>query len=138
MKEPISSWHEVVKQNDAELLKSILEKKAVFHSPILFKPQKGRKVVMAYLLSASKMFENTNFHYVKELVHENEAVLEFNAEIDGIKIDGVDIISWNDAGEITEFKVMIRPLTAIEKVGEKMKAQLESMSLWDKLKLKVS
>lgn len=92
---------------------------------------------MAYLLSAANMFEGTGFHYVKELVGENEAVLEFNATIDGIEIDGVDIITWNEDGKITEFKVMLRPFKAIEKVGEKMKANLESMSLWDKLKLKL-
>lgn len=137
MQEPISSWHKVVKTLDAKLLKSILHKDAIFYSPILFKPQKGRKLVMAYLLSASKMFEETGFHYVKELIGKNEAVLEFNAEIEGIVIDGIDIISWNDEGLITEFKVMIRPLKAIEKVGEKMKTQLENMSLWDKLKLKL-
>lgn len=128
----------MVEGNDAKLLKSILDKNAVFHSPILFTPQKGQKKVMAYLLSASKMFEGTGFHYVKELVNEHEAVLEFNAEIDGIQVDGVDIITWNSQGKITEFKVMIRPLKAIEKVGQKMKAQLESMSLLDKLKLKLS
>ena len=138
MNEPISCWHEVVTTSDAELLESILDKEAVFHSPILFKPQRGRKMVMAYLLSAAKMFEGTGVHYVKELVQEREAVLEFNAEIDGIQIDGVDIISWNEEGQITEFKVMLRPLKSIEKVGEKMKAQLESISLWDKIKLKMS
>ncbi|MEO9482939.1 MAG: nuclear transport factor 2 family protein [Ekhidna sp.] len=137
MKEPLSSWHEVVKNNDAKLLKSILAKEAVFYSPILFKPQKGRKTVMTYLLSAAKMFEDTGFHYVKELVTEKEAVLEFNAIIDGIQIDGVDIISWNKEGKITEFKVMLRPSKAIETVGKKMKAYLESMSLLDKLKLKL-
>lgn len=137
MKNPLSDWHEVVKTNDAKLLKSILDKEVVFHSPIRFKPQQGRKLVMGYLLSAAKMFDGNGFHYVKELTSETEAVLEFNAEIDGIIIDGVDIITWNNDGKITEFKVMIRPLKAIEKVGEKMKAQLENMSLWDKLKLKL-
>lgn len=133
----ISSWHEVVRNHDAELLKSILHKEAVFYSPILFKPQKGRKQVMTYLLSAAKMFSDTNFHYVKEVISERDAVLEFNAEIDGIQIDGVDIISWNENNQITEFKVMLRPFKAIEKVGEKMKAELENMSLWDKLKSKL-
>ncbi|MEP1034120.1 nuclear transport factor 2 family protein [Ekhidna sp.] len=137
MKNPISSWHQVVKTNDAKLLKSILDKEAIFYSPILFKAQKGRKIVMGYLLSAAKMFEGTGFHYVKELISESDAVLEFNAEIDGIMIDGVDIISWNEDGKIIEFKVMIRPSKAIEKVGEKMKAQLENMNLWDKLKLQL-
>ncbi|WP_421763733.1 nuclear transport factor 2 family protein [Ekhidna sp.] len=138
MNELLNNWHEVVKNGDAKLLKSILNKKAVFYSPILFKPQKGRKVVMAYLLSAAKMFNDAGFHYVKEVVNQKEAVLEFNAEIDGIHIDGVDIITWNEQGLITEFKVMIRPLKAIEKVGEKMKSHLEDMTLWDKLKLKMT
>lgn len=126
-----------MKQSDAKLLKDILTKDAVFYSPIVFKPQKGRKLVMAYLLSAAKMFDGTGFHYVRELISENEAVLEFNATIDGIEIDGVDIITWNEDGKITEFKVMLRPFKAIEKVGEKMKANLEGMSLLDKLKLKL-
>lgn len=138
MDEVISNWHKVVKNHDNKLLKSLLDKDAVFYSPILFKPQKGRKIVMAYLLAASKMFEDARFHYVKEVVNKREAVLEFNAEIDGLLIDGVDIITCNEEGKITEFKVMLRPLKAIEKVGEKMKAQLGNMSLWDKLKLKVS
>ncbi|WP_425389511.1 nuclear transport factor 2 family protein [Ekhidna sp.] len=135
MEEVLSKWHEVVQKQDAKLLKSILDKDAVFYSPILFKPQTGRKKVMVYLLSAARMFEGTNFHYVKEVVNEREAILEFNAEIDGIHIDGVDIISINENGLISEFKVMIRPLKAIEKVGEKMKTFLEDMSFWDKLKL---
>ncbi|MEP0985811.1 nuclear transport factor 2 family protein [Ekhidna sp.] len=138
MNELLTNWHKVVKHGDAKLLKSILNKEAVFYSPILFKPQKGRKLVMAYLLSAAKMFNDANFHYVKEVVNQKEAVLEFNAEIDGIQIDGVDIITWNEQGLITEFKVMIRPLKAIEKVGEKMKSHLEDMTLWDKLKLKMT
>ena len=137
MTKPISSWHKVVESKDADMLKSILHKEATFYSPILFKPQKGRKMVLAYLLSASNMFEGSRFHYVKELISEKEAILEFNAEIDGIKIDGVDIISWDEEGKITEFKVMLRPLKALEKVGEKMKEQLEGMSMWEKLKLKL-
>ena len=137
MDNPINSWHQVVETNDTKLLRSILHKEAVFHSPILFKPQKGQKLVSAYLLAASKVFEGNGFHYVKELVSDNDAILEFNVEIDGIQIDGVDIITWNDAGKIIEFKVMLRPFKAIEKVGQKMKEQLESMSLWDKLKLKI-
>ncbi|SNS45009.1 hypothetical protein SAMN05421640_0194 [Ekhidna lutea] len=138
MNELLSSWHEVVKHHDAKLLKTILDKDAVFFSPILFKPQKGRKKVMIYLLSAAKMFKDAQFHYVKEIVGERDAMLEFNAIIDGIHIDGVDIITWNEEHKITEFKVMIRPSKAIEKVGEKMMAHLQDMSLWDKIKLKLS
>lgn len=134
----LEKWHQVVETQDLKLLKSLIAKDAVFYSPLLFKPQKGKTKVFGYLSAASKMFEGSGFHYVKEIANTDTAVLEFNAEIDAILIDGVDIISWNEAGQITEFKVMIRPLKAIQKVGEKMKALLEEMSLWDKIKLKVS
>lgn len=138
MSNPIKDWHTVVQQKDYKLLKSLLHKNAVFYSPLVFKAQEGRALALAYLTAASNMFEGTGFHYVKEVIGENEAVLEFNAQIDGIQIDGVDIITWDQDGKITEFKVMLRPFKAIEKVGEKMKAQLESMTLWDKLKLKIN
>lgn len=137
MNKLISSWHEVVKHNDAKLLKSILDKNAIFYSPILFKPQQGRNIVMSYLLSAAKMFEYANFQYVKEIVGEQDAMLEFHAEIDGIIINGVDIITWNRDDKIIEFKVMVRSGKAIEKVGEKMLENLREMSVWDKLKLKM-
>ena len=138
MNSVIKDWHAVVRDRDYKLLKSLLHKEAIFYSPIVFKPQKGRSLALAYLSAASNMFEGTGFHYVKEIVGESEAILEFNAEIDSIQIDGADIISWNAEGKITEFKVMLRPLKAIEVVGQKMKAQLENMTLWDKLKIKFS
>lgn len=116
----------------------MIAKDAIFYSPLLFKPQKGKTKVLGYLSAASKMFQGSNFHYIKEIIGQQEAVLEFNAEIDNIIVDGVDIISWNKEGQITEFKVMIRPFSAIQKVGEKMKALLEEMSLWEKVKLKFS
>ena len=136
--EVLEKWHKVVAKQDLKLLKSMLAKDAVFYSPLLFKPQKGKAKVLGYLSAASKMFEGTEFHYVKEVIGEQEAVLEFNAKIDDILIDGVDIISWNQEGQITEFKVMIRPFSAVQKVGEKMKELLDQMSLWEKVKLKVS
>lgn len=136
--EIIKKWHQVVNEQDIKLLKSILAKEAIFYSPLLFKPKKGKAQVAAFLMAAAKMFEGNDFHYVKEIIGSNEAMLEFNATIDGILVDGVDIITWNNDEKITEFKVMIRPFTAVEKVGEKMKALLEEMSFWDKIKLKVS
>lgn len=77
-----------------------------------------------------------SFQYVKEIQDKNEAVLEFNSVVDGIVIDGIDMITWNEEGLITEFKVMIRPLKAIEKIREKMLEHLESLSTLDKLKMK--
>lgn len=89
-------------------------------------PQRGRPVTTLYLSAAFKVFFNQTFHYVRELVGSHDAVLEFEVEIDGIAVNGVDMIRWNDAGQIVEFKVMIRPLKAInlihQKMGEMIKA----------------
>jgi len=138
MKSPLEAWHDVVKTGDVKILDKILAKDVVFFSPIVFKPQEGKAITKAYLTAAFKTFEGTGFHYVKELVEEREAILEFNTEIDGVMIDGVDIITWNEQGKITEFKVMVRPFRAIEKVGEKMKEQLSKLGTMDKLKLGAS
>lgn len=134
----LDKWHQVAENGDLKLLKSILAKDATFYSPLLFKPKHGKAQVAGFLMAAAKMFEGNGFHYVKEVIGEYDAVLEFNATIDGILVDGVDIITWNEQGLITEFKVMIRPFSAVQKVGEKMQSQLENMSLWDKMKLKMS
>lgn len=134
MKNPIQDWHKLLKNGDVKSLGKLLHKDVIFYSPLLFKPQKGKSVTKMYLSAAFKMFENTGFEYVKELVSDANAVLEFTATIDGIIVNGVDIISWNEEGLITEFKVMIRPFRAIEKVGERMKSELQNMSLIDKLK----
>ncbi len=134
MKSPIQDWHHQLRSGDMKSLGKILDKNVVFHSPLVFKPQKGKTITKIYLNSAFKMFESAGFEYVKEVISERNAILEFTATIDGIIINGVDIISWNDNGLITEFKVMIRPFRAIEKVGEKMKSELENMSLLNKLK----
>ncbi len=138
MKSPLESWHQIVTNGETTILKEILDKEVAFFSPIVFKPQKGKAITTAYLKAAVNVFANSGFHYVKEMISEGEVILEFNAEIDGVLIDGVDIITWNEQGKITEFKVMIRPLRAIEKVGEKMKEQLEEMRTLDKLKIGAS
>ena len=134
MKTPIHDWHQLLQNGDKKSLGKLLHKDVIFYSPLLFKPQKGRSIAQVYLSSAFKMFENTGFEYVKEVVSDTHAMLEFTATIDGIIVNGVDIISWNEEGLITEFKVMIRPFRAIEKVGEKMKSELQNMGLVDKLK----
>ena len=133
---PISDWHKIVESKDPKGLDSILDSKCIFYSPIVFAPQKGKSLTKMYLTAAMKVFKAAgNFHYIKEVEQGNNAVLEFNSTIDGITIDGIDMITWNDQGRITEFKVMLRPFRAIEKMGEKMKAELESQSTFQKMKV---
>ncbi|AMO73132.1 hypothetical protein AZE99_00040 [Sphingorhabdus sp. M41] len=102
---------------------------AVFHSPVVHTPQSGKPMVVAYLSAADLVLANDSFRYVREIVDEsqNMAMLEFELELDGIHVNGVDIISWNDQGKIQDFKVMVRPLKAINKVWEEMGKMLEKM-----------
>jgi hypothetical protein len=122
----LARWHAYMEGgSDPALLADLLADDAVFHSPVVHTPQAGKPVVMAYLVAASHVLGNDKFHYVRELVDGNEMMLEFVTELDGITINGVDIIRWNDDGKISDFKVMVRPLKAINKVWEMMAAQLE-------------
>ncbi|MBF6602408.1 MAG: nuclear transport factor 2 family protein [Sphingorhabdus sp.] len=102
---------------------------AVFHSPVVHTPQVGKPIVMAYLSAAETVLGNDSFRYVREIVDDgaNMAMLEFMLELDGIEVNGVDIITWNEDGLIQDFKVMVRPLKAINKVWEEMGKMLEKM-----------
>lgn len=125
---PIDHWHQAVRDMDATVLDRILADDVIFHSPVLHTPQEGRALTTMYLVAAMVSFQDADFHYVKEIVGDRQACLEFMAEIDGITINGVDIISWNDRGLITEFKVMVRPAKGLGKLQETMKAMLDRLN----------
>ncbi|MEP2025753.1 MAG: nuclear transport factor 2 family protein [Reichenbachiella sp.] len=134
---PLTQWHLMLESKDLSQLDQLIDEKCIFHSPIVFKPQEGKRLTVMYLTAAFQMFSQADyFKYIKEIVQDRNAMLEFNAAIDGILIDGIDLITWNESGRITEFKVMVRPLKAIDLIKEKMLAQLSSLSTIDKLKLK--
>ncbi|MEQ8410387.1 MAG: nuclear transport factor 2 family protein [Erythrobacter sp.] len=122
----LARWHAYMEGgSDPAVLSDMLADDAVFHSPVVHTPQAGKAKVMAYLTAASDVFGNGSFRYVREVVDGDEMMLEFVAEMDGITVNGVDIIRFGDDGKITDFKVMIRPLKAINKVWEMMAMQLE-------------
>ena len=118
----IERWHHVALKNLPDEVPALLAEDAVFESPVVHTPQNGKAIVAKYLQSALKLLNTEHFRYGEEWFGERSAVLEFFSEIDGIKINGVDLISWNEAGLITHFKVMVRPLKAInilhQKTGE--------------------
>ena len=116
----LESWHHMVRTNDASGLRGLVAEDAVFHSPVVHSPQHGRKLTVMYLSAAFQVFFNPTFRYVREIVGASDAMLEFETEIDGILVNGVDIITWNDAGRIVAFKVMLRPLKAINVIHQKM------------------
>ena len=123
----LAKWHAYMEQgSDPALLSDLLADDAVFHSPVVHTPQVGKPIVMAYLVAASHTLGNDSFHYVRKLVDGDEMMLEFVTVMDGITVNGVDIIRFNEDGKIIDFKVMVRPLKAINKVWEMMAAQLQA------------
>jgi ketosteroid isomerase-like protein len=120
---PITTWHRVMQQRDVAGLDGLLADDAVFLSPVVHTPQIGKRITKMYLAAAFSVFGNESFRYVRELRADRDAVLEFELEIEGI--NGVDMIRWNEAGLITEFKVMLRPLKAVNLIHEKMGAMLQ-------------
>jgi hypothetical protein len=123
---PLEIWHRLVRNQDPSGLRALLAEDAIFYSPVVHTPQRGRELVAGYLSAAFHVFFNPTFRYVRQIVGASEAMLEFETEIDGIQVNGVDLIEWNAAGQITEFKVMIRPLKAINLINQRMSAMLQS------------
>jgi len=120
-------WHDMLRKRDLGRLDEVLAEDCVFLSPIVHTPQRGRDLSRLYLTAALAVF-NESFRYVKEVVSPQHAVLEFTCDVDGIMVNGVDIMTFDDAGKIIEFKVMVRPLKAVNLLHAKMKAILEQMS----------
>jgi hypothetical protein len=121
----LKQWHRVLEGgNQPGELAAIIREDAVFHSPVVHTPQRGRDIVVAYLAAAGVVLNTDKFRYVREFSDGDHALLEFVTELDGIHINGVDIITFDEEGMITDFKVMVRPLKAINKVWELMGAQL--------------
>jgi len=124
--DPIETWHHIVDKRDAQGLDALLADEAVFHSPVVHTPQAGKSITKKYLTAAFHVFFNDSFRYVRELQSNRDAVLEFEVQLDGITVNGVDMIKWNDAGKITEFKVMLRPLKAVNLIHQKMAQALQA------------
>lgn len=123
---PIDAWHGLVRSRDPSGLATLLADDAVFHSPVVHSPQRGKKLAAGYLGAAFHVFFNPSFRYVREVRGESDAMLEFETEIDGVLVNGVDLIQWNEAGQIVDFKVMIRPLKAINLIHQRMAEMLQS------------
>ena len=116
----IARWHRYM---DGELpggLDELLADDVVFYSPVVFTPQRGKEVTTLYLTGAAQVLGGDDFRYTKEVLAGNTAVLEFETGIEGRYVNGVDIITCDDSGRIVEFRVMIRPLQAIQAVHEQM------------------
>ncbi len=136
----VEKWFEVMKSNDMDKLDELLAEDVVFYSPVVYTPQKGKDITKMYLMAAGGVFgegtkdevtdsnnSQSKFKYIKEIIGEKSALLEFETEMNGIYVNGVDVISWNEEEKITEFKVIVRPIQAVNMLHQKMQAMLESM-----------
>lgn len=124
---PAEIWHKVALSRDPNTISATLHDDCVFESPVVHTPQVGKAITSQYLAAAGFTLGNDSFRYVGEWHRENSAILEFTAEIDGIQINGIDMISCDDDGLITHFKVMVRPLKAVNMLHQKMGEMLEKM-----------
>ena len=120
----LQRWHGFIKSGDHAALWNLLHPDAVFESPVVHTPQRGRDITVKYLTSATKVLGGPTFTYVGEWTNAAGAVLEFTCEVEGITINGVDIITFDAQGRITHFKVMVRPLKAINLLHRLMGEQL--------------
>jgi len=127
MENNMAAWHEMVKSKNAAGLDDLLADDVVFHSPIVHTPQAGKPLTKLYLTAALYVLNNGSFQYRREVISDNNAVLEFSAVVDGITINGVDMITWNADGRIMDFKVMIRPLKAINLIHRLMGEMLQKI-----------
>lgn len=123
----LAAWHAYMASGgNPDLLAALIADDAVFHSPVVHTPQAGKAKVMSYLLAAAQVLGNDSFAYVRELVDGDEALLEFTAELDGIHVNGIDLIRFDAEGKIIDFKVMVRPMKAMNKLWELMAARLQT------------
>jgi hypothetical protein len=123
--DPLALWHRIVQSRQSRELDALLADNVIFHSPVVHRPQVGKAITTQYLAAALHVFGNPSFRYVRELRGERDAVLEFELELDGIQVNGVDMLRWDDDGRVVEFKVMLRPLKAVNLIHQKMAAMLQ-------------
>jgi SnoaL-like protein len=122
----IRSWHSVVESQDLALLNGLLADDVVFRSPAVFAPQQGKAVTTRYLTAAMVVL-GPSLQYIGEWHDHDSAVLEFEAELDGVYVQGVDMLRWNDEGKVVSFTVMVRPMRGLEKLIQLMGRQLASL-----------
>ena len=124
----IENWHQFTQTRDVAALKRLLADDVVFESPVVHTPQVGQPITVKYLHAALQVLGNDSFRYVNEWHGPGSSVLEFESTCEGILINGVDLISWNPEGQITHFKVMVRPLKAVNKLHELMGRMLQAVA----------
>jgi ketosteroid isomerase-like protein len=125
MIDTIAEWHRIAREHDAPALGALLADDVVFYSPVVHTPQRGRARVMVILGAALQVLGNPTFRYVRTLRGDSDAALEFEVTVDATEVNGVDMIRWDDSGRIVDFKVMLRPLQAVNLIHRRMAELLQ-------------
>jgi hypothetical protein len=123
----LSNWHTLIKNKAVSQVSTLLADDVTLYSPVIHTPIKGKEMVSMYLTAAFHTFLNGSFNYDREFLSNNAAVLEFSLKIQDLDINGIDMITWNEQGKITEFKVMIRPYKALNMINDQMTAMLDQL-----------
>jgi|TARA_B100001094_G_scaffold316150_1_gene357015 hypothetical protein len=136
----IEKWHDIMKGDSSEApnkLDDLLHDDVVFYSPVVYTPQRGKEITKLYLSAASGVFSSekkgkkekkeSKFKYIKEVVHGNHACLEFETEMNGVYVNGIDLITWDENDKIIEFKVLVRPLQAVNTLHQQMGQMLDKL-----------
>ena len=121
----LRAWHAVVESGNPALLDDLLADDVVFRSPAVFTPQQGKSVTTRYLSSAMVVL-GPSLRYVGQWHDQASAVLEFEAELDGVYVQGVDMLRWNEQDKLTSFTVMVRPIRGLQKLAELMAPRLSA------------
>jgi hypothetical protein len=124
---PLSLWHQIAETRDASRLDDLLDEGCVFRSPAVHAPQEGKAITTAYL-SAALVVLGPTLSYRHEWWDDGSAVLEFEAELDGKAVHGIDMVRWGADGRLTEFTVMVRPFKGLTTLMEQMAAQLAAQA----------
>ena len=119
----LRAWHRVFESKDAGLLDDLLAEDVVFRSPAVFAAQEGKAITTVYLTAALDVLGPT-LRYTHQWHDESSAVLEFEADLDGVVVHGIDMLRWNDADKLTSFTVMVRPLRGLEQLILRMGQRL--------------
>lgn len=123
----LQGWHAYTEKQDPAMLDDLLHDDVTFHSPVVHTPQQGKAITKAYLIAATHVLFSPEFRYVRTFDSGDRSVLEFQTVLDGVELNGVDMIEWDADGRITDFKVMVRPLKAIQKIHAMMGEMLQKM-----------
>ena len=126
---PVDAWHLSLEKNDPNILYDVLDDSFEFFSPAVFK-SKEKYMGFIYLMAASETFLGKDFSYKRQIIGEDNAVLEFECTIDGVAVNGVDLFKWNEDNKFTEMKVMIRTEKALDAVKSEMTKHLMRPEIW--------